>query len=86
MRHYAKLKSPFQADGAVVDDQDNVWVPRSETAQFKNRRWDVFGSTGKLRGTVLLPNGRRLMAVTAAHLYIRYTDSDGLQWLERYTR
>ncbi|MEO7360974.1 MAG: hypothetical protein ABI120_11630 [Gemmatimonadaceae bacterium] len=86
VRHYAKLKSPFVSDAAVVDDQDNVWVPRSEAAQFTNRRWDVFSSTGKLRGTVLLPNGRMLKALTATHAYVRYIDSDGLQWIERYKR
>ena len=86
VRNYVKLKSPFIADAAIVDDQDNVWVPRSEAAQFKNRRWDVFSATGKLRGTILLSNGRMLKAITPKHVYVRYIDSDGLQWLERYAR
>lgn len=85
-RAYAALKSPFVSDIVVVDNEDNVWVARSEAAQYKNRRWDVFGSNGVLRATVLLPRGRKLMAVTAAHLYISYTDADGLQWIERYSR
>ena len=86
IRNYAKLKSPFLSDGAVVDDRDNVWVPRSEAARFKNRRWDVFNATGKLRGTVLVPNGRMLKVINATHVYVRYTDADGLQWIERYPR
>ena len=71
---------------AVVDDQDNVWVPRWEAAGAKQRRWDVFSATGTLRGTVLLPIERRLMTITAQHAYVRYIDSDGLQWIERYAR
>ncbi|MEP6836300.1 MAG: 6-bladed beta-propeller [Gemmatimonas sp.] len=85
-RTYATLKSPFIADLCVIDSQDNVWVPRSEAAKFKNRRWDVFSATGQWRGTVLIPNGRTLFALTATHAYVRYIDSDGLQWVERYTR
>ncbi len=85
-RTYAAMKSPFMAEDAVADNQDNLWVPRNEAAGFKSRRWDVFAANGKLRGTVMIPSGRKLMAVTARHAYIRYTDSDGLQWIERYAR
>ena len=85
-RNYAKVKSPFMIEFAVVDDQDNVWVPRWEAAGAKQRRWDVFSATGTLRGTALLPIERRLMTITAQHAYVRYIDSDGLQWIERYAR
>ena len=85
-RTYAKIKSPFSVGTGIVDDGDNVWVARSEPAGAKTRRWDVFGATGKLRSTVVVPITRRLLAITAKHAYVRYIDSDGLQWLERYAR
>lgn len=86
VRPYATVKSPFLSEMAVVDDADNVWIPRFESAGAASRRWDVFGSTGKHLGNVSLSSDRKLLAVTKRFAYVAHTDTDGLKWLERYAR
>ena len=48
--------------------------------------FDVFDAAGNLVRRVVLPAGRRLVAVGATVLYLAAQAEDGLETLERYRR
>jgi hypothetical protein len=45
---------------------------------------DVFDRRGTLIGKVTLPKDRRIVGFGANSVYMARTDSDDMQWLERY--
>jgi len=47
-------------------------------------RYDVFDGAGNLVAGVQLGAARRIVEIGASHVYVARTDSDDLQWLERY--
>lgn len=86
IRDYPKTKSPFEAETAVVDESENVWVRRHDAFGSAVRRWDVFDPKGKLLGTQLIPAARRILAINRKYVYLSRTDADELVWLERFSR
>ena len=75
---------PFEEDGAWLSAGGDVWVHRSTPASDSVPRIDVLTPQGTLRGFLRLPVGRRILALDRANLYLRHTDDDGLQHIERY--
>jgi len=74
---------PTVTGTVVVDPAGRVWVEKSVPAGAA-RRFDVIGSNGAIVSRVVLPKDRRLIAVGTKGLYLRHTDPDGLNYLERY--
>ncbi|HXG43625.1 MAG TPA: hypothetical protein VNJ71_02590 [Gemmatimonadales bacterium] len=72
---------PFRR-GMLISPEGQAWVPRHDEAPV----YDVFDSRGNLAARLELPPGRRLVGLGRGVLYAIRTDSDGLQWLERYPR
>ncbi|MGV3708211.1 MAG: hypothetical protein ACO1Q7_05170 [Gemmatimonas sp.] len=85
-RTYAKTKTPFIEQTAVVDPDGNLLIPRSTAFDAATRTWDVVNSQGVPVTTFPLARKRFVVAVTQTHVYVRYTDTDDLVWLERYRR
>ena len=46
---------------------------------------DVFDARGILVGKVTIPKDRRIVGFGANSVYMARTDSDDMQWLERYS-
>lgn len=74
-------KPAFRAVRIASDG--NTWVERSVPAGAA-REYDVFGPDGKVRGKVILPQGRRLVGFGKGAVYLRETNAEELQFLERY--
>jgi hypothetical protein len=79
-------KPPFPARAAQMAPEGTLWLTRSTSAQDSTPVFDLFDAKGNLTGRVTLPLGRRLVGLGTGTLYAVRTDSDGLQWLERYRR
>jgi hypothetical protein len=75
-------KPPF-AGGVWVTPAGEAWVERSVPAGAP-RVYDVFGPQATITRRVVLPAGRRLLAIGSGVVYAQHTDPDGLQYLERY--
>ena len=74
---------PFFRGDIRVDAQNRVWVSRWNRAT-EPRTYDVFDATGKRIASFRLRADRHIIAVGQRHVHVVYTDSDGLQTLERY--
>jgi hypothetical protein len=46
--------------------------------------YDVFGVAGRPIARLILSSDRRIISATSRWIYVARTDSDGLQYLERY--
>ena len=80
---FAATKPPFTDVMPRFAPNQSLWVERSMPAGAP-RRWDVFDPTGRITLRVVLPPGRRLLAVGRAGLYLAAVNPDGLEALERY--
>lgn len=80
---WPEAKPAFVNIGVRVSPDGDAWVERS-VAAGSPRAFDVFGPDGKLKRRVVLPQGRRLLGVGKGVIYVRYSDPDDLQILERY--
>jgi hypothetical protein len=76
-------KPPFVATWVTPEGQ--IWVERS-VPSGSPRNIDVFDGTGNLVSRVVLPVGRRVAGFGAGVVYLRASDQNDLQWLERYRR
>ncbi|MGD2120144.1 MAG: hypothetical protein PVJ76_00295 [Gemmatimonadota bacterium] len=79
---------PFRNQRTVVSPANDVWVLRWLPAD-REPMMDVFGPDGGLKGSVIIPRGRRLIGFGegpegADVAYFVRTDEVDLQWLERY--
>jgi len=63
-----------------------LWVLRSRAATDPIPLIDVFDQRGSLVSQVRLPQDRRVIGFGNGVVYLAHTDSDDLQWLERYRR
>ena len=70
--------------GVWVSTAGDAWVERSVPAGAA-RVYDVFGRDGAVKQRVTLPQGRRLLGFAPGAVFTRYTDEDGLEYLERYS-
>jgi hypothetical protein len=70
--------------GALFAAPDgSVWVERSRPAKAP-RSYDVVSTTGQPARRVVLPPDRRVVAVGARGVYVKYIDDNGISYLERY--
>ena len=77
-------KPPFDPEHVHIASSGVLWVGRNERLGTVSRRYDLFCPEAQWLGTVTLPAHRVLAGFGARYTYVVYTDSDGLQWLERY--
>jgi len=80
---FAATKPPFTDVMPRVGPDQTLWVERSTPAGAA-RTWDVFDASGRITLRVVLPAGRRLLAIGRAGLYLAAANTDGLEALERY--
>lgn len=80
---FAERKPPFTDLSPRLAPDGTLWVERS-TRHGEPPMFELFDGTGTPRGQVVLPRGRRLVAVGAAGVYLAATGPDGLERLERY--
>ena len=81
-QEYARVRPPF-TDRAPLLADGIVWVERSMPAGSP-ATYDRFDARGQRKAPVILPAGRRLLALAPGYLYAIATDDDGLERLERY--
>jgi hypothetical protein len=79
-------KPAFDSERVYVDPTGLLWVGRSERFGTTSRRYDVFNVLGARLRTETLPAGRVLIGFGHRSAYLVFSDTDGLQWLERYAR
>ena len=77
-------KPPFLERSVIAGPGRRLWIRRTGRAGGQTAFYDVVDSTGSLVERVSLPAGSRIMGFGPASIYVARTDSDGLQWLERY--
>jgi len=83
---WPEYKPPFRARSALVTSDGQLWVQRHTQAGDSVPVFDVFDASGNLASRVYLPRGRQMVGLGEGTVYAVRTDSDGLQWLERYRR
>lgn len=83
---YPEFKPPFPARSTWVTPEGQVWVLRSRSATDPIPTLDVFDQRGVMVGQVKLPAARRVVGFGNGVVYLAHTDSDDLQWLEKYRR
>lgn len=75
---------PFEENGAWLSPGGDIWVARSRAANDEVPVIDVLDNAGTRRGSLQLPEARRVLALDRNGIYLVHTDDDGLQWVERY--
>lgn len=80
----AEEKGPFSE--AVAADDGEVWTRLHQPRGFTRERYAIFPRSGPSTRTVSLPLGRRILAISAAHVYAVIEDDDGFWSIERYPR
>lgn len=83
---WPEYKPPFRSRSAYASSDGQLWVQRYSTARDSVPVFDVFDASGNLASRVILPKGRQVVGLGQGTVYAVRTDSDGLQWLERYRR
>jgi hypothetical protein len=83
VQEFRKVKPPFTDRAPLIAFDGTVWVERS-VANGAPPAWDRFDSRGVFLGGVILPAGRRLLALGPLGAYAALVDSDGIERLERY--
>lgn len=79
------VKPPFTQNAAFATPTGEIWVARSRAAKDEIPRYDVFSSTGKLTGQVVLPKKTRVIGFgTGGVIYTLRSDEDDLLYLQRY--
>ena len=82
---YPEFKPPFPGRSAWVAPDGNFWLLRSRMGGDPVPTLDVFDGRGALVGKVTIPKDRRIVGFGKNSVYMAKTDSDDLQWLERYS-
>ena len=75
---------PFSEAVAAADGE--VWTRQHQPRGFTTESYAIFPATGPSTRSVSLPLGRRILAISARHVYAVTEDDDGFWALERYTR
>lgn len=76
---------PFLAGAAVASPAGETWVLRARSATDPVPTYDVFNGEGRQIARVVLPAKTRVVGFGAKSVYLVRTDSDDLQYLQRYT-
>jgi hypothetical protein len=85
LKPMADTKGPFR-DGAVAAPNGEVWAQLNNVAGDSTVRYELFPENGPSTRTVTLPEGRKVITVTAKHVYAVHEDADGFQVIERFRR
>lgn len=83
---YPEYKPPFPPRSVWMTPEGMLWVLRSRPANDVVPLIDVFDQRGNLVSQVKLPQDRQVIGFGNGVVYLAHTDSDDLQWLERYRR
>lgn len=81
---YPEFKPAFPGRSTWVTPEGQVWQLRSRSASDPVPTVDVFDQRGVMVGQVKLPKDRRVVGFGKGAVYLAHTDSDDLQWLEKY--
>jgi hypothetical protein len=76
-------KPPFGAASVWVSPTGETWIEKAVPSGAP-RVMDVFDGAGNLKSRVVLPAGRRLVGFGNGVIYLRHSDENDLQHLERY--
>jgi len=76
-------KPPFAGRAALVAPDGRLWVSRNRRAG-EAPLYDVFDGSGVLVRQVAFPPDTKLVGFGRDHLYVTWTDDDGLVRLRRY--
>lgn len=76
---------PFPAGGVLATRDGQLWVERSRPARADERTYDIFDGGGQRVRQVVVANGGEVQWVDGSTVYVVREDSDGLQWIERYS-
>jgi hypothetical protein len=82
-QEFREVRPPFTDRTPLIAPDGTVWVERSVPVAAAPA-WDRFDARGAHLGGIILPIGRRLLAVGARGLYTAAADADGVERLERY--
>lgn len=83
---YPEFKPAFPTRSVFATPEGMLWVLRSRPATDQVPTLDVFDQRGVQVGKITLPAGRRVVGFGNGTVYLSRTDSDDLQWLEKYRR
>jgi hypothetical protein len=75
---------PFEAGGAMLAANGDIWVKRTGPAAETSQRIDVLDSHGRLRAVLRMPAKTKLFALGQSSVYVLAVDDDGLQSLQKY--
>lgn len=85
---FPAVKPPFVEDyvgrSALVSDDGELWVIRSNAFGATTTTADVFDATGTVIRRVTYPTTHRLAGFGKGVLYLVRTDDDDLEWVERF--
>lgn len=82
---WPETKPPFVSGTAIASPEGEIWVERSGPAGAP-QLIDVFGPAGTLVRQVRMPPQTRLVTVGKRGIYAARTDTDGLWYLQRYSK
>ena len=82
-QEFREVRPPFTDRAPLVAPDGSVWVERSVPSGAPPA-WDLFDARGAHRGGIVIPPGRRLLAIGSRGMYAAAADADGLERLERY--
>lgn len=82
-QEFREVLPPFTDRAPLIAPDGILWIERSVPAGTPSAG-DLFDSCGRHLGGVLLPAGRRLLAIGQRGIYAAAVDADGLERLERY--
>jgi hypothetical protein len=84
---FEETMPPFTGRGSVLaTPEGEVWVLRTRPASDKVPSYDVFDRSGALVKKVTLNPDSRVVGFGKGTVYVVRTDSDDLQYLQRYSR
>jgi hypothetical protein len=83
LQEFRSVKPPFGDRTPLIAPDGALWVERS-VRDGDSSAWDRFDARGAYLGGVVLPAGRRLLAIGSRGAYAALVDADGLERLERY--
>jgi hypothetical protein len=71
-------------DGVRAMEGGQLLVRHPATAAQPEAHYDVVDRSGKIRGTIAMPKGESILAVSKKWAYVVYVDDDGLNFLRRH--
>ena len=82
--NWPEVLPPFLDQSVFPAPNGTIWVNRTREASDDTPNYDVLDTNGKVATRFELPKGTRVVGVGAGVVYVVRTDSDDLQYLQRY--